>query len=116
MSRGFTKKIADDILRDILNSNKGIFAFQIPGKYKVRVEDLFNFIYEKSNWIDYSEGMLTIKPSAKEAVRVAVNPRRKITGQELNRLNIPFSFVGDQIDIDDFYCPKKILKQRNKRN
>lgn len=110
MSR-LTKKIEKSILKDLLNNPSGMYVYKIPSIYKISVQDVFNFINEKSNWIKYENGRITIHGHSRAAVRTTISAKILDSTDKLGKDNIPGIFEGDKIGIHDFYTPK-ILKSK----
>lgn len=111
MSRGLTKKSAMRIIKDILDSKNGLYVFKIPAEYKVNPMDVFPFIEQYKNWINYSNGKLTIHDYSRAAVRLAVNSAHRSSSEISERANIPISFEGDRLKLDNFYLPKRFKRK-----
>lgn len=109
MKKGLNKSIEKHILRDLWDKRDGIFVFKIPSTYGITVSEVFPFINQYVNWIEYKNGKIKLYDYARVAVRAAINKNSSYIGNDNMRNHIPILFEGPSVSVDDLVLPKDFM-------
>lgn len=106
---GYRKKLELDILKDILKSKDGVYVYKLPPRYKISSQTMFVILRKYRKYIEYTEGKVRVIPGQEKELEGKCFFRT--LEDEKNGILIPSCYIGRQIGIDDFYCPRQFRDQ-----
>lgn len=109
---GYRRQLELDFLRDLLLSKGGIYVYKVPARYKISIKSLFTIIHKYREYIEYSDGLIKVIEGQEGALNRRYFPQKSEKASTGNNIVVPTAFIGPQIGIDDFYCPKELLNNQ----
>ncbi|WP_165026918.1 hypothetical protein [Dysgonomonas sp. ZJ279] len=96
-------KLGKRILKDLFESVEGLYAYTFYSRYKISPDVLVQFIdkFEEKEFIEYTDGKITITEKGKEYVLKTF----QIIEEDEKFSKISDKFISDQIEINSLYLP-----------